>query len=74
MKEYAQQDAVGLARLVKLGEVKPLELLNTAIKRADAVNGKLNALIGDLGILYDHASKSLDIGYRTVLSRSSVSD
>jgi amidase len=43
--EYLQHDAVGLAELVRRGEVSPAELLDAATARADAVNGPLNAVV-----------------------------
>ncbi len=44
-QEYASQDALGLAALVKSRKIKPAEILEAAIARADAVNPKLNAII-----------------------------
>ncbi|MGW1678374.1 amidase [Saccharopolyspora sp. NPDC002376] len=43
--EYRCFDAVGLAELVGSGEVAPGELLETAIERAEQVNGRLNAIV-----------------------------
>jgi len=43
--EYRQHDALGLAALVKNGAVTPLELVDIAIARLEAVNPKLNAVI-----------------------------
>lgn len=43
--EYRKYDAVGLAELVARGEVSPGELLETAIDRADQVDGRLNAIV-----------------------------
>ncbi|MFD7256352.1 amidase [Streptomyces sp. NPDC059874] len=43
--EYRSHDAVGLAQLVAAGEVSPSELLEVAIERAEAVNGRLNAIV-----------------------------
>ncbi|MEQ1746534.1 MAG: amidase [Saprospiraceae bacterium] len=43
--EYRQHDALGLAALVKNGSVTPLELVDTAIARLEAVNPHLNAVI-----------------------------
>ncbi len=42
--DYVKYDAMGLADLVAKGEVTPLELLATAIARAEQVNGKINAI------------------------------
>lgn len=46
--EYAQFDAIGLAELVRHGEVSARELLDEGIKRRDAVNGKLNAVVHNM--------------------------
>ncbi|MER5389571.1 amidase [Saccharopolyspora sp. NPDC002686] len=43
--EYRRFDAVGLAELVSSGEVAPGELLETAIERAEKVNGRINAIV-----------------------------
>ncbi len=45
-EEYAKHDGLGLADLVKRRQVKPEELLEAAIARAGAVNGKINAIVG----------------------------
>lgn len=42
--EYRQYDALGLAALVQQGQVKPAELLETAMARAEVVNARLNAI------------------------------
>jgi amidase len=43
--EYRRFDAVGLAELVARGDVSPTELLDTAIGRAEQVNGRINAIV-----------------------------
>lgn len=43
--EYTRFDALGLADLVRRGEVSPAELLSVAMARADATHGQLNAII-----------------------------
>lgn len=43
--EYQQHDGVGLAELVRRREVTAAELLEAAIRRADAVNPRLNAIV-----------------------------
>lgn len=48
-----------MADLVKRGEVKPEELLEAAIARAGAVNGNLNAIIGEF---YDEARSEIKRG------------
>ncbi|WP_338809136.1 amidase [Neisseria leonii] len=47
-EEYRRYDAVGLADLVRRGEVSADELLQTALRRLDEVNPKLNLLACDL--------------------------
>jgi amidase len=44
-REYAQYDGVGLAGLVAKKKIKPIELLDEALARAEALNPKLNAII-----------------------------
>ncbi len=44
--EYDQYDAVGLAELIAGGEVSSVELIETAIARAEQLNPSLNAVIG----------------------------
>ena len=44
-KEYGNYDALGLAELIRRGEVTAAEALEAALARADAVNPKLNAII-----------------------------
>ena len=43
--EYADYDGLGLAHLVRRGEVTPLELLEEAITRIERHNPKLNAVV-----------------------------
>ena len=43
--EYAEYDGVGLARLIARNEVTPLELVEAAIGRAEALNPRLNAIV-----------------------------
>ena len=47
-EEYRKHDATSLAALVKNKEVKPEELLELAINRAEEVNPKINAVINKL--------------------------
>ena len=44
-KEYGQYDALGLAELVRRGEVSAEELLDEALARTAAVNPRINAVI-----------------------------
>ena len=43
--EYAQFDGLGLAELVKKGDVSPVELVEAAIERIERHNPKLNAVV-----------------------------
>lgn len=43
--EYMRHDALGLAELVRKGEVTPAELLEAAIQRSEALNPRLNATV-----------------------------
>ncbi|MGK8204570.1 amidase [Burkholderia cenocepacia] len=43
--DYLAHDAIGLAALVRERKVSPLELLDAAIGRAEAVNGAINAIV-----------------------------
>lgn len=55
-EEYRKYDALGLAELIKKGEVTPNELLDIAISRLEEVNPKTNAVIHKL---YDFAKESI---------------
>jgi amidase len=44
-KEYRQFDAVGLAALIRGGEVSAAEVLEAAIERVETVNPQLNAVV-----------------------------
>lgn len=44
-KEYSQYDAIGLAQLIKAGDVSAKEALEAAIEQANRLNPKLNAII-----------------------------
>ena len=41
-KEYVEYDAIGLAELIKKGEVSAKEVLQAAIDRANQINPTLN--------------------------------
>jgi amidase len=43
--EYGTCDALGLAALVKAKKVKPIEVVDAAIARAEALNPRLNAIV-----------------------------
>jgi Asp-tRNA(Asn)/Glu-tRNA(Gln) amidotransferase A subunit family amidase len=48
MDDYGAHDAVGLAALVRKGEVTPAELLEAARRRRDEVNPRINAVVADV--------------------------
>ncbi len=56
-QEYRKHDATALAELVKKKEVTPQELLEIAIKRAEEVNPKLNAVVTKL---YDFGQQQIN--------------
>ena len=70
--EYGRYDAIGLAELVRAGDVTPTELLDEALARTAAVNPALNAienrmaleatarLLGELGHDVCEVSRPLD--------------
>ena len=45
LESYAEYDGLGLADLVRRGEVTPLELVEAAIERIERHNGVLNAVV-----------------------------
>lgn len=45
IKEYEEYDGLALGELVKNGDVHPRELLETAIKKVETLNPRLNAVI-----------------------------
>lgn len=58
-REYGDFDALGLAEIVKSGQVSGNEVLEAAIKRVEAVNPQLNAVIHTM---YDEARRALAAG------------
>jgi len=56
---YRQQDALGLADLVRRGEVSAEQLLDVAISRAEAVNPAVNAIVTPL---YDYGREQIRQG------------
>jgi len=48
--DYAAHDALGLADLVRKGEVSAAELEETARRGIDTVNGTINAVVGDVPV------------------------
>jgi amidase len=56
---YDAHDALGLAELVRAGEVTENELLEEAIRRAQEIDPKLNAIVIDM---FDEARRSIALG------------
>ena len=52
--EYEKYDGLGLADLIKRGEVPPSEVLEAAIRLAEKINPRINAVIYKM---YDHARR-----------------
>lgn len=59
LDEYQQHDAVGLAGLVRKGEMQPIELLRLAVLRKEQVNAALNSVST---VLADFAEKEVQAG------------
>lgn len=59
LAEYCKEDARGLAKLIKEGEVSPEEVLTCAIKRMHEVNPQLNAIITDCSDWARHQLKNM---------------
>ena len=57
--DYENYDALGLAELVRRGEVTPLDLLEAAIERVEARNPSINAVVMKL---YDYGRKAITDG------------
>jgi len=57
--EYRRHDGIGLAELVKQGEVAPDELLETALEAQARIDPKLNSIVIDL---HDDARRTLEDG------------
>ena len=57
--EYESYDALGLAALIKAGEVSATEVLEAAIARVEARNPAVNAVVTKL---YDHATRAIEAG------------
>jgi len=45
ISDYGTYDALGLAALIKAKKVKPVEIVDAAVARAEALNPKLNAIV-----------------------------
>jgi amidase/6-aminohexanoate-cyclic-dimer hydrolase len=59
IKDYGDYDGLGLAELVRTRQVSARELLDEAIARTEALDGKLNAVVVRHD---DHARKQIDAG------------
>jgi Asp-tRNA(Asn)/Glu-tRNA(Gln) amidotransferase A subunit family amidase len=57
--EYEQYDAMGLAELVRQRQVTPQELLDAAMARVEARDGRVNAVVTKM---YDQASAAIAAG------------
>ncbi len=57
VSEYDQYDGLGLAELVRKGEVRPVELVEEAIRRIETLNPRLNAVIHKM---YDQARQAAE--------------
>ena len=57
--EYGELDGLGMAELVRNGDVTPLELVEEAISRIEVLNPKLNAVVLKM---YDHAREIAKAG------------
>lgn len=44
-EEYVEQDALGLAKLIRDGQMSSAEVVDAALDRADAVNPQINAIV-----------------------------
>ncbi len=44
-EDYIAHDALGLAALIRAGQVSALEVAEVAIDRAEAVNPKINCIV-----------------------------
>ena len=56
---YSEHDGLGLAELVKKGEVTQVELVEEAIRRIETLNPQLNAVIHKM---YDQARTAAQTG------------
>src|SRR5262245_58790956 len=62
MEEYEQYDGLGLAALVRAGEVCPEELLEAAITRIETHNPLLNAVVTPM---FDEARAAIRAGLQS---------
>jgi amidase len=64
--DYASHDALGLADLVRKGEVSAAELEETARRSIDTVNGTINAVVGDVPLAEGRQETSSDAVFHGV--------
>jgi amidase len=57
--EYGNYDGLGLAELVRTGQIAPAELLDEAIARVEAANPRINAVVRTM---YDQARETVRRG------------
>jgi amidase len=57
--EYVEHDALGLAALVRNGEISPTELLDTALARIEVRDGQINAVVTSME---DEARQAIQAG------------
>jgi amidase len=61
LRTYADSDGLGLAALVRKGEVAPIELVETAVVAIERINPQLNAVISKLYDMGRAAAKDVDL-------------
>jgi len=61
-KEYSRYDGLGLAELVRRGEVSPRDLIDSAVDAIERLNGDLNCVVQ---VLRDHGQKELKAAPRS---------
>ena len=61
LRTYADSDGLGLAALVRKGEVAPIELVETAVVTIEKINPHLNAVISKLYDMGRAAAKDIDL-------------
>jgi amidase len=61
LRAYADSDGLGLAGLVRKGELTPIELVETAIATIERLNPQLNAVISKLYDIGRAAAKNADL-------------
>lgn len=60
LSEYASYDALGLAELVRTGQLSAEQLRDAALRAIEQINGKLNAVIGLTSVEADRALRQRD--------------